>query len=316
MAKPIIEHSYSQPYDNIPSWLTEKNSCDNSKKRFAGMGFIAKTLDRFSEVFENDFFCERYAAKPMMLQYLDPRVKLVVLFGFMLCGAFVSNIAVLIALAVIALVYAKLSGLNLKDYVRRVWAYIPLIVFVFSLPGATSLFFSGTPLFYILRPGMFGIRTGVYFTVFGMIMAFRLALRPGISLSFAFLLLLTTRWNRITAALSHLRMPLSVVSLLSMAYRYIFVLAGIAGEIMEARFLRTVGKLDASENRRFISRSAANMFLKSHALSEEIYDAMVCRGFCGEFVSMERFKLGSADAVFIINNIVILAVLIIGEYLF
>lgn len=300
----------------IPLWLLEKNRDESFKPDSSGTNFITKTLRRFSEVFENEFFCERYASKPMMLQCLDPRVKVIVLFGLMLFSAFASSIVVLLALALIALVYAKLSGLDMRDYVRRVWAYIPLLIFIFSIPGASSLFTKGTPLFYILKPGTFGVQTGVYFTVSGIAMAFRLALRPGISLSFAFLLLLTTKWTRITGALAGMHVPLLVVSILNMAYRYIFIMAETAGNMMEARFLRTVGKLDPSENRRFMSRSVAHMFMKSHFLSEEIYDAMVCRGFAGKPVSMDRFKISGADILFTTNNLVILIVLIAGELLF
>lgn len=306
----------SEAQDRVPSWLTEKASAGNLKVRSVKNGFIVKTLHHFSEIFENEFFCERYASRPMMLQCLDPRVKVIVLFGFMLFSAFASGIVPLLALALIALVYAKLSGLDMRDYSRRVWAYIPLIIFIFSIPGASSLFTKGAPLFYVLPPGTFGIQAGLYFTAPGIAMAFRLALRPGISLSFAFLLLLTTRWTRITGALAGMHMPLLIVSILNMAYRYIFIMAEMAGNMMEARFLRTVGKLDTSENRRFMSRSVAHMFIKSHFLSEEIYDAMVCRGFTGKPVSMDRFKISGADIVFMINNFVILIVLIAGEHLF
>jgi cobalt/nickel transport system permease protein len=300
----------------IPSWLLEKKQDGTEKIQALGTNFIAKSLHHFSEVFENEFFCERYASKSMMLQCLDPRVKVIVLFGFMLFSAFSSSIVILLALAVIALIYAKLSGLDMKDYVRRVWAYIPLIIFIFSIPGASSLFTKGTPLFYILRPGVFGLQTGLYFTASGIGMAVRLALRPGISLSFAFLLLLTTRWTRITGALASMHLPLLLVSILNMAYRYIFVMSDMAGSMLEARFLRTVGKLKTTDNRQFMSRSVASLFLKSHALSEEIYDAMLCRGFTGKPVSVDEFKIGAADILFIINNIVIIIVLIAGERLF
>lgn len=300
----------------IPSWLLEKSHGEGIKAGSSGTNFITKTLRHFSEVFENEFFCERYASKPMMLQCLDPRVKVIVLLGFTLFSAFASSIVVLLALALIALTYAKLSGLDMKDYFRRVWAYIPLIIFIFSIPGASSLFTKGTPLFYVLRPGAFGIQTGLYFTAPGIAMAFRLALRPGISLSFAFLLLLTTRWTCITGALAKLHVPLLIVSILNMAYRYIFIMVEMANNMMEARFLRTVGKLEASDNRRFMSRSAAHLFLKSHFFSEEIYDAMVCRGFTGKPVSIDSFKISSADVLFMINNVFIIIVLIAGEHLF
>lgn len=295
--------------NSIPSWLLEKNQDGNNIHKVSNTGFIAKTLYHFSQVFENEFFCERYAAKPMILQCLDTRVKVIVLFAFMIFSAFCSSIAVLAVLAGIALLYAKLSGLDMKDYIRRVWAYIPVIVFILSLPGASSLFTKGEPLFFIVKPGL-------YFTAAGIKMAIRLALRPGISLSFAFLLLLTTKWTHITGALAAMRIPTVIISVLNMTYRYIFILVQLADNMLEARFSRTVGRLTAKENRKFLGRSGAYLFIKSQFLSEEIYDAMVCRGFTGKQTYINDFKITFSDILFAVNNAIIMIILIAGEHLF
>lgn len=300
----------------IPSWLTGKSQAQSRGAKPSRTHFIAKTLHHFSEVFENEFFCERYAGKPGVLQSIDPRIKIGVLLVFMLFSAFCSNIAVLLLLAFIALLYARLSGLDMGDYLRRVWAYIPVLVLIFSIPGASSLFVRGAPLFYVLQPGFLGMKAGVYFSAGGIAMAFRLALRPGISLSFGFLLLLTTRWSRITGALASLHVPLLFISILNMAYRYIFVISEMAVGMIEARSLRTIGRLETADNRAFMSHSIAHLFIRSHFLSEEIYDAMTCRGFAGKPVSMDEFKVTAADILFIANNLILLLVLIAGELIF
>lgn len=300
----------------IPSWMLEKNEYDEVKPQPAKNHFLQKTLRHVSEVFENEFFCERYANKPMLLQSIDARVKLLIFLCLIVFSGFSSNIVILLALGVIALLYTKTSGLNMKDYVRRVWRYIPVIAFAFAIPGASSLFVQGSPLFYVIKPGVFGLQSGLYFSGNGLAMAIRLALRPGISLSFGFLLLLTTRWTKITSALASMRVPLIFISILNMAYRYIFVMSTMASDMMEARTLRTVGKLETAENRRFMSRSFGHLFLKSHYLSEEIYDAMVCRCFTGKPVSIEKSKIKSTDILFMINNAIILLLLIEGEHLF
>lgn len=284
--------------------------------RPARTGFISRTLASFSSVFSNEFYCERYAAKPCFLQSLDPRVKTVVLLIFMVFPSFAKSLPVLFFLAAAALLYAKLSGLGMRDYIRRVWGYLPPLIFIFSLPGASSLFTKGAPLFYLIPPGAFGAREGVYFTAAGLVMALKLAMRPGISISFAFLLLLTTRWSRLMNALEALRLPSSAVSVLSMAYRYIFIITSQARNMVEARFLRTVGRLSGKENRRFMSRSAAQLFIRSHTLSEDVYDAMVCRCYSGRSVSFGGFSFGTADLIFIINNLIIFFILIMGELIF
>lgn len=278
--------------------------------------FIRKTLKHISEVFENELFCEKFAGKPLFLQSIDPRVKLLTLIFYMVLSSFTSNIVVLLILAVIPLLYAKLSGLELKDYIRRAWLYIPVLVLISSIPGVTSLFVKGSPLVTVLRPGVMGLQSGLYFSMNGIEVALRIALRAGISLSFGFLLLLTTRWSKITSALALMHVPLLFISVLNMAYRYIFVISAMACDMMEARYLRTVGKLDTSDNRRFMGHSVAHMFIKSHYLSEEIYDAMRCRGFTDRPVSSDKFKVKGTDILFIINNVIIVLILIAGEHLF
>lgn len=300
----------------IPSWLLSSGADDVKKTGYSKSGFILRTMRNFSEILENEFYCEIYTSKEKLLQAVDPRVKIIVFAAFMIFSSFTGSLTVLAALAVIAAVYAGLSGLRLNDYLRRVWAYIPLIVFIFSLPGALNLFVKGKPVFYITGRGSPISAAGLYFTSAGLKNAFRLALRPGISLSFTFLILLTTSWTDIMGAFSSMRIPAAVTSILSMAYRYIFVLSQSAENMMEARFLRTVGRLGSSDNRRFVARSAAMLFVKSNFLSEEIYNAMVCRGFDGKTVSINGYGIRAADVIFIINSMLIFMILIAGVHLF
>ncbi len=300
----------------LPDWLLEKCETVETEHSPAKMHFIRKTMHHISEVFENEFFCEKYTRLPLLLQIIDPRVKIILFLAFLLLSSFAHSLAVLVALAAVPMIYAKLSGLEMKTYARRIWLYIPFLVLLLSLPGASSLFVQGTPLFYVIRPGGMGLQNGLYFSPGGLEVALRLVLRAGISLSFGFLLLLTTRWSQITGALAAMHVPLLIVSILNMAYRYIFVMSAALGDMMEARFLRTAGSLTTQDNRRFMGHSAALLFLKSHFLSQEIYDAMCCRGFTGEPVGLQTMKITGKDILFLINNGIIILILIAGEILF
>ncbi|HEX3037609.1 MAG TPA: cobalt ECF transporter T component CbiQ [Oscillospiraceae bacterium] len=301
---------------NIPGWLLEKSEPIAEKPSRSKMHFMRKTIKHIAEVFENELVSEKYAGLPMLLQIIDPRVKLLIFLFFMVLSSFAANLLILVILAVIPLIYAKLSGIQLKSYGKRIWLTVPLVVFLFSIPGATNLFVQGTPLFYVLQPGALGLKSGLYFSLNGISTAFRLALRTGVSLSFGFLLLLTTRWCHITGALAAMHVPLVFISVLNMAYRYIFVMSAAAGDMMDARLLRTTGNLSTKENRRFMGHSIGHLFLKSHYMSEEIYDAMCCRGFTGKPVSLSQFKMESKDFLFLANNSIIAVILIVGERLF
>ncbi len=297
----------------LPEWMRVKNEIGTQERSRGKLHFIRKSMKHLSEIFENEFFCEKYAGLPLLLQKIDPRIKIVVLLSFLVFGSFARSVAVLVVLSLIPMAYARLSGLEMRNYIRRTWCYLPVLVLLLSIPGASSLFVRGAPLFYLVPPG---VRGGIYFSINGIEMALRLVLRAGISLSFGFLLLMTTRWSHITEALAAMRVPSLFISILNMAYRYIFVMSAAAGDMMEARFLRTTGSLSMRDNRRFMGHSAAHLFLKSHFMSEEIYDAMCCRGFTGRPVSLQKLKLSGKDFLFLINNGIIILMLIAGEALF
>ena len=281
-----------------------------------GSGFIAKTLTRFAQLFENELYCERYASNNKLLQCLDPRVKVVVVLAFMIYANFISNIAVLIGVAVVAMLYAKASGLPLGSYTRRTWLYLPVIISLFSLPGATNIFSGGSPAFYLVPAGALGTGNGLFFSKSGLLMALRIGLRTGDSLSFAFLLLMTTKWSDITGALRRMHLPDVFVAVLNMAYRYIFLIAEVGTAMIQARHLRTVGKIKAASDRKYVSSSVGQLFIRVHQMSETIYDAMRLRGYDGNIAAIDTMKTDIIDWLFLLINGIIIMILIIGGHIF
>lgn len=281
-----------------------------------GNGFVAKTLTRFAQLFENELYCERFAANKKLLQCLDPRVKVIVALAFMIYANFISNIAILLGVAVVAVLYAGASGLPLGNYIRRTWMYLPAIVFIFSLPGATNLLSGGTPLFYLIPRGALGTAHGLYFSESGLLMALRVAIRTGDSLSFAFLLLMTTKWSDLTAGLRRMHLPEVFVAVLNMAYRYIFLIAEVGTSMMQARHLRTLGKVKTASDRKYISNSVGQLFIRVHQMSESIYDAMRLRGYGGSIETINAMKIEALDWLFLVINVIIIMILIVGGYIF
>ena len=88
-------------------------------------------------------------------------------------------------------------------------------------------------------------------------------------------------WHAVLHALARARVPQFVIFLFDTTLRSILLLAEQAEEMLIALKLRSVGR-----NQR---KSGATggilgaLFLRSRRLSEETYEAMVCRGFTGEY---------------------------------
>ena len=89
-------------------------------------------------------------------------------------------------------------------------------------------------------------------------------------------------WNQLTAAMRVFHLPQVVIFIFDTTLRYIVLLGEIAGEMLTALKLRSIGH--NPHKGRAISGILGVMFLRSREMSEEMYQAMVCRGYTGEYL--------------------------------
>lgn len=121
----------------------------------------------------------------------------------------------------------------------------------------------------------------------------------------------TTRWNDITGALRFFHVPDLIILVLDIAIKYIMMLGEYALSMLYSLKMRSVGK----NRRKYTSLSgiAGTMFIKSREMAEEMYSAMECRGFTGDYQSHRKLRLGFADFGFILANITIAFIFIYLE---
>jgi cobalt/nickel transport system permease protein len=99
--------------------------------------------------------------------------------------------------------------------------------------------------------------------------------------------------------------------MLDMAYRYIAVFVNRSLEMFEARKTRTIGQLTYSSNKQFVSNAIGALFLKSMHFSENVYMAMMSRGYTGQVETLYPFKLGKLDFGWICSIILFMTLLYI-----
>ena len=83
--------------------------------------------------------------------------------------------------------------------------------------------------------------------------------------------------------------------LLTMCYRYIFVLVRLFRDFLLARKSRVIAKVSWKDNLRFLARTTGIMLIRSLKLAEEVYLAMIARGFDEEISLPARRPLRSVD---------------------
>lgn len=315
MSRETVEIA-GEPRSRTPAWLLEREvalcPCGCIGKR-SKANFIDKTITGASGLIRQALFTEDSAAQPGLLQRIDPRVKAITMLALVLTAALVRNIPVLVGLYVVALILAAASRISLSYFIKRVWLFIPIFTGIVVLPATFSFITHG----HIVVPmgQWFGHRVGI--TSQGLRSAGLIVIRVATSISFMVLLALTTTWTRLLAALRALLLPRMFILVLGMAYRYVFHLLGSVTEMYESRKARTVlVDRGVSSGRAFVSATAGTVFGKAHAMSEEVYQAMVARGYTGHPRTLKGFKVRAFDTVWIIGcAIAICAVLVVDHAL-
>lgn len=113
----------------------------------------------------------------------------------------------------------------------------------------------------------------------------------------------STRWNSITSALKVFFIPDIFILVLDITIKYILLLGEFSLNMLYALKLRSVGK--NSSKYTSLSGIAGIMFIKSKEMSEDMYSAMECRGFTGEYKINKNFKISFYDIIYILINIFI-----------
>ena len=121
----------------------------------------------------------------------------------------------------------------------------------------------------------------------------------------------TVPWNRMTASLRFFHVPNVFIFTFDTALRFIALLGEVAVNMLEAVKLRTVGRNKSGG--KSLSGVLGTAFLKSREMSDEMFDAMTCRGFDGEYPMPKREKLSRGDFVYLILTIICIAVFIYFE---
>ncbi len=282
---------------------------------------VEKTLDGIAGALRASLFSEQVADRPGLLQRTDPRVKTVGMVALLVTVGLARSAMVLLALYIFTLFLAVTSRVSLGFFVKRVWLFIPIFAGVIVIPSLFNVVKAGDPLVTLwdfgreVHLGPWALGTSIAITRQGVHGAAIFILRVATSVSLAVLLALTTRRAELLRALRVLFVPRIFILILSMTYRYIFLLLGLTTDMFTARRSRMVGPSTPRDDRQFVAGSMGTLLGKSQTLSEEVYSAMVSRGFNGEPMSIHRFRMRPADWALLVAAGFIAAAAIGGDRL-
>jgi cobalt/nickel transport system permease protein len=272
----------------------------------ARIGWVEKTLSGIAGNIERAIFTEQHARIPAFLQRVDPRAKLGMFLALILAASLTSSYAVLAILYAIVVAAAIASRIPTDFFIKRVWLGIPLFAGIVVIP---AIFFVAGPRLFELTVGPITIAPSIP----GIAGAVLLIMRVGVSVSLAVLLVMTTPWADLLKSLRAIRTPQIFVLILSMTYRYIFLFLHTINGIFLARKSRLVARTRGAEQRRWIGGTMGSLMSRSFKMSNDVYAAMLARGFTGEMRTYTTFAMTRRDWVLLGGTLVIAVVLLAGD---
>jgi cobalt ECF transporter T component CbiQ len=300
-----------------PAWLLAPADLGAARAaagpRRARRAFSERLLQTLADWVERTMKADELARRPGLLQRLDARVKLVTLLALVVTAAVATRISVLCILFAVALALVLTSRLGLRHFALRAWTFIPLFTALIMLPALFGVVTPGRAVLTLWSHGapFWPLPRALAVTAPGLFVFARLVLRVTVVVSFGVLLTVTTPWADLLRALSAVGVPRSLVFVLAVAYRHIFTLVRLVQDMAVARTSRLVGPVSVAEDRRFLGGAVAALFGKSQAVSEQVYQAMVARGYTGEVQTLDTWRLRRLDVAWAVAVIAGLAALLV-----
>lgn len=135
-----------------------------------------------------------------------------------------------------------------------------------------------------------------------------ITVRVYVSVTLVGILSAGTSWNKLTAGMRTFRIPSLFIFTLDITLQYISVLGELCVDILRSVILRSVGK--NSDKAKSFSGVLGITFLKSSEMAEDMYAAMCCRGFVGEYQARQKYGMRLYDVVHILIMTVCVALFI------
>jgi len=237
-------------------------------------------------------FIDRYSYLESFIHKLDPRIKIISFFSFILFvvltpptswssfGLYFALILFIAILSKVPLSFILKRSLVIAPFVLMIAIFIP-----FFKPGEVAGGYSF---------GSFRLTL----TYSGLVIFWNVLIKSWLSVLSMIMLSSTTKFPDLLKGLEKLKIPKVMILILSFMYRYIFVLVDEVMRMKRARDSRNFGGSKFWQIKT-IGNMIGTLFMRTYERAERVYVAMVSRGFSGEIKTIDDLHLTIRDFCFL-----------------
>jgi cobalt/nickel transport system permease protein len=277
--------------NKVPSFLlhnTEHRYNEYHRGHRVRSAFLDRGLVGLSRVLKDTYVQWDLSKREGLFQRLDPRLKLLFLAFFVVAISLKREIASELIILFILLILNLFSRLKLIPLYSRILVFTFFFGALLSFPSAFNAVVPGTVIVPLVTLDMshdflcYQIPKTVGLTKEGLYLMALLSLRVANSLTVCQLVLSTTPFPDLAKALGLLRVPDIIVMIVTLFHKYLFILSCSLEEMHLAMKSRLVSAVLGDNARLWATSRMAYLYRKSHQTCEEVFRAMLSRGFSGE----------------------------------
>ena len=223
-------------------------------------------------------YIDKYAKLDSFIHRIDPRIKIVVFFIFVLSVVLTDPASVLpfFLYGTLLFLFIVLSRIPFWFIFKKSLTVIPFVILI-------AIFIP-----FIKRDN-------------GVILFQSIIIKSYLSIVSMIILSTSTRSTDLLKGMERLKVPGIFIMIASFMYRYLFLIVDEMQRMQRAKESRSFGKMERLRLIRTLSNIVGVLFVRSYERAERVYLAMCSRGFSGEIKTLSSFRLKISDIVFLIG---------------
>ena len=291
--------------NKIPLYLLQPDDIKIRSKEITKvkLSFLDKTILNSANAVKSIYLQAESAAKEGFIQKINPHVKLISLIYMAVVISFVSNPAAQVLITAFIFSFYLLTGLKVFQIYRKIFFIALIFGFLIVLPASLNIITPGKVIFKLIsfnKPlhfWIYYIPENIGFTQNGIQVVLLVFLRVLNSVSFALLIVFTTPFPSFIKSFKMIGVPDLFLMIISLAYKFIFILSRAIEETYFALKSRLSGNIKSKNIRILISGRIFFIFKRSMIIYESTYYAMVSRGYHGKIKLHSQHRINVMDLV-------------------
>ncbi|MGA1977474.1 MAG: energy-coupling factor transporter transmembrane component T [Bacteroidales bacterium] len=291
--------------NKIPSYLLQPSDTRRKLKQAKRirLSFLDRTIFNSAKAVRSVYSQAENASRENLIQKINPYVKLFSLLYFVIVISFVNNTIGQICITAFILILFIMARSGIAQVYGRIFFLAFIFGFLAVLPASLNIVTPGKILLEIVRFDrplhfwIYNIPRDIGFTDNGFRVVSLIFLRVLNSVAFSMFIIFTTSLPSFIKSLRVVGVPDAFLMIISLAYKYIFILSRTIEETYFALRSRLSGNIRNNKIRRIVGGRIFFIFKRSMIIYEETYFAMVSRGYQGKVMLHSRTSFIARDFI-------------------